>query len=564
MRNKLWSALAALMLIWLLTAPAMAETVGTVPYPPRTFLYIVDCSGSMADYQEVLNVGRQMLLDLLPPENTIVVAFAEKCLNETAPLKFGGGTSVLAGIREADKILEELWADNPEQEITALLFSDMYSTVQADNNTVTLVKDENETSIYSMENKELTDIAGRWTDYVWDGKLRFYSLNWPYDSSDDTSKGVHIQFPVPSPPSEDGDPFPSNVPGNADILKTCVEVYAGILTGHSGSEWKSVTSMWTDEALIVMLDERYREFLYLDEVPSRAVGPKGEELKNWPLPDGYLLLVEGGLEGACSIEGVSADTEVLSFTIPQPKLEVNFSADPLSIFDLVTVSVAVTDGKNYLGYDDSNSICCLEVTAPGEFTPWMRSSSYDSVRNSHEFTYTPETLGNYEFKLTYTVLGTEPIVRELVFTKESVCTPPVPNRQQMREYSALSQKLLNLEKGNEIQFALSNYYEKPHMRLEYVVEAPEDNTIAVWTATADEIGTVTVQGCGSGNMALHYIINCYLEGENVPCYSAEYELPISVKAPQKHDPNIACVAVASVAIVLLIVIVVIRVRKRNM
>ena len=563
MKNKLWSALAALMLIWLLTAPAMAEMVDTVPYPPRTFLYIVDCSGSMADYQEVLNVGRQMLLDLLPPENTIVIAFAEAPRDVTDSLEFGGGTSVLAGIRAADKILEELWTDNPEQEVTAVLFSDMYSTVQADNNTVTLVKDEDETSVYSLENKELIDIASRWTDYVWGGKLRYYSLNWPYDSSEEMSKGVHIQFPVPPPPSENGNLFPSTVPGNADILKTCVEVYAGVLTGRSSGGWKSAASTWTDEVLTVALDERYREFLFLDEVPRRAVGPGGEELKSWSLPDGCLLLVEGGVEGICSIEGTSANAEILSFTIPQPKLEVNFSADPMSIYDLTTISVAVTDGRNYFGYDDSNSVCFLDVTAPGESTPWVLSSSYNSLKNSHEFTYTPETLGKHEFRITYMVLGAEQIVRELVYAKDSVCTPPVPNVQQMREYSALSQKLLNLEKGKEIQFTLSNYYEKQHVRLEYVVEAPEDDTIAVWEVTAEGIGTVTVQGCGNGNTVLHYTINCYLDGEDMPCYSVEYELPISVKAPPKPLLNIAVMAVASVLVVLLFVIVVVRARKRN-
>lgn len=87
--------------------------------------------------------------------------------------------------------------------------------------------------------------------------------------------------------------------------------------------------------------------------------------------------------------------------------------DPMSIFDRVTISAAVTDGKSYLGYDDSNSICFLEVTAPGETTPQV-----------------------------------------------------------------LSQKLIDLEKGGEVQFSLASYYEKPGLQLEFVVMEPEDDTVA--------------------------------------------------------------------------------------
>ena len=549
MKNKLCSKLTALALVWLLVLPVTAETANTVPYPPRTFLYIVDCSGSMSSYQQVLNQGRQILLDLLP-DNTIVVAFAEDKLPTTGgQLKFGGNTSILAGIREADRVLEGLWANNPEQQVTAVLFSDMYSTVEADNSQKSLEKDSEQCN---AEIEQLSDIAKRWSSYVWEDKLRFYTLNWA--STQPT--GVYMPFPVPPPPSETADPLPSIVPTNADILKTCVEVYAGVLTGRSSAEWEHTAGVWSGDVLTVALDDRYRGFLYLDQTPSRAIGPEGEKLKSWSLPDGCLLMAEGGAEAICTVEGVSADAQVLSFTIPQPKMEVSFSADPMSIFDPVTVSIAVTDGKNYLGYDDSNSICFMEITAPGEAIPQILSSSYDPLQHCHEFTFTPKALGDYEFKLTYMILGAEADNRELVFTKEAVCTPPTPTPQQLREYSALSQKLLNLEKGSEVQFSLSSYYEKPNLRLEFVVVEPEDNTVAVWNPTADQSGNVTVRGNEAGSTVLRYTINCYLEGEDIPCSSVEHELYISVKAvPQKCGINPALIATGLVVAVVIAVFI---------
>lgn len=59
-KGKLWRALAIAALLWTLVVPAMAEEVQEpIPYPKRTILYIVDCSGSMETYQEVLKSGRQ-------------------------------------------------------------------------------------------------------------------------------------------------------------------------------------------------------------------------------------------------------------------------------------------------------------------------------------------------------------------------------------------------------------------------------------------------------------------------------------------------------------------------
>lgn len=560
MNNRLRGRLAALALVWLLVLPAAAEAT-TVPYPPRTFLYIVDCSGSMCGYQQALNLGRQLLLDLLP-ENTIVVAFAEDRLPVTGgELQFGGNTSILAGIREADRILEELWANSSEQQITVMLFSDMYSTVEADHPNIPMDKDSKQCE---AEIEQLNDIAKRWSNYVLADRLRFYTLNWVPASSEDQPVGVYMPFFVPPPNPETADPVPSIMPTDADILKACVEVYAGVLTGRSGAEWQHTAGDWSGDSLTVVLDDRYRSFFCLDQIPRRAIGPGGEEMKKWFLPDGCcLLMAEGGAEGICTIEGIAAEAQIQSFTIPQPKLEVSFSADPMSIFDPVTISIAATDGKNYLGYDDSNSVCFLEVTAPGKSTPQVLSSSYDPLQNCHEFTFTPEVLGSHVFKLTYMILGAHTDNRELVFEKEAVCTPPVPNGQQLREYTALSQKLIDLEQGSEIQFSLSSYYEKPNVRLEFVVGEPEDSTIAAWNPTADETGSVMVQGNAVGSTVLRYTINCYLDGDSVPCASVEHELSVSVKeAPPKFSIGFVFIAIG-LALFTAVVVIVILVRKKH-
>lgn len=564
-RIKLCGGLAALALAWLLALPATAEAADTVPaavpYPPRTFLYIVDCSGSMNNYQEVLNQGRQILLDLLP-ENTIVVPFTDgnpnkRLFTENGSLVFDkyANTSILAGIREADRTLEELWANDPGQQVTAVLFSDLYSTVEAGSSTPLVEGSEQ----CNAEIEELGGIARRWSGYVMANKLRFYTLNWPSASSNGQPSGVYMPFPVPSPSS---DPLPFVVPTNADILKICVEVYAAVLTGRSGGEWEPLD--WSGGTLTVELDDWYRKFLYVDQTTSPVDASGDREPKSWFLTGGCLLLVEGGTGESCTIEGIPAGAQVLSFTIPQPKLETNFSTDPMPIFDPVSISVAATDGKNYLGYDDSNSICFLEVTAPGETIPQVLSSSYNPLENCHEFTFTAEALGSHKFKLTYMILGANTDSRELSFEKEAVCTPPAPNPQQFREYTALSQKLINLEQGGEVQFSLSSYYEKPNIRLEFVVEEPGDNKVAAWNPTADETGTVTVQGNGAGSTVLRYTINCYLDGESVPCASVEHELSVSVKAaPSGPSMNFVLIA-AGLTLFAAVVVIAILVRKKHM
>jgi len=571
-KNRFWYALAALTLVWVLIMPSMAapvseSAVASVPYPPRQFLYIVDCSGSMDGHGEALDVGRQMLLELLPAESTTVVKFTSKAVTLKASeledaeamdnkLTFNGGTSVLAGIREADKQLGELWAADPNQEVTAVLFSDMLSTVDAENGAVLT---EADTAVIDAERAELGEIAERWSSYVFENKLRFYTLNWPSGGEPD---GYRMRFPVPPPSAESAPNLSTEVSLDADILKTCVEVYAGILTGNSDTGWEEVSSTAGDP-LTVPVGERYRGFLYFNEIPSCAVGPSGEELSlAWKLDDGCVVPTGEGAEGECCFEGVSADVKVMSFQIPQPSLEVSFSSDRLSVFDPVTITVGATDGKNYLGYNENSSYCFLEVSAPGESIPVMPSALYNPDTSSYEFTYTPEMLGTHEFRFTYVVLGAETVSRELVYEKEAECAQPVPSPQQLRGYSALSKKLLELEKGGEVSFNLSDYYTSRNLRLEFAVDAPENPRIAVWSSSADETGAVTVRGRGSGSATLRYTINCYLEGENVPSGSESYELQISV--PREPVPFLYFVlAVIAAAVVGLAVVIIRRGRKHT-
>lgn len=588
-KNRLWYALAALTLVWTLIVPSMAaspasESVeNSVPYPPRHFLYIVDCSDSMVGHGDALDMGRQMLLELLPAESTTVVAFRSEALTLKGPEietfaselkpKEGEATSVLAGLREADKQLEALWADNPDQEVTAVLFSDLLSTVSADTGGRLEYADP---AVIEAERGELGEIAERWSGYVFADKLRFYTLNWP---SDEESDGYHMRFPVPPPSAESAPNLSTELSLNADILKTCVEVYAGMLTGSSGTEWEEVpVHPGEDGTLKVPLGERYRGFLYLNEIPDHAKGPLEEELSlDWKLGDDHgvsageeekdvcaiVVPTGGGKEGVCTIEGVSADVEVMSFQIPQPRLEVSFSSDTPSVFDTVTIKLGVTDGKNYLGYDESNSYCFLEVTAPGESIPEMPTALYDPGTCSYEFTYTPKTLGTHEFRLTYVVLGAEPDVRELVYEKETKCEPPVPSPQQRRAYNAMARKLLELKKGGVVSFSLSDYFTSRNMRLEFVVDAPEDSGIAVWSPSADETGAVTVQGRRGGSTTLRYTINCYLEGEDVPSGSKSYELQISVQKTPEPPLYFVMAAVIAAAVVCLAVIVIRRGRKHT-
>jgi len=545
----------------LLTVPAGAEDMEAVPYPARTFLYIVDCSGSMKNYQEVLNVGRQMLLDLLPKENTIVVAFKNQPYTPEDTLQFSGETSVLSGIMRADEILEELWHQNPEQEVTAVLFSDMCSTVAASDGMTPLTE-----ALAQAENEQMADIAKRWNGYTAADKLRVYSLNWSTNTSEDEEEVFPMSFTVLPPPSADTDIFrpldSSSDEFSQEMLKLCVEVYASVLTGGSGFEWEDTSGTWADDILTVPLSERYREFLFLNEVPTRVVGPSEETLKCWPLSDGCILMLESGEAEVCSIEGVSSDTAVQSLVIPQPRIEVTSSEESMTLFSPVTISVAATDGKNYLGYDSSNSICLLKVTAPEEEMPQMLSCEYDLTQNSYQFTYTPEALGSHTFELTYIVLGAEPATRTFSFEKEAAATCPEPSGYRLRDYRDLTQNLQNMTKEKDIEFKLSDYFMDPHMQLEFVVKGPKDPKIATWESSTDQTGEVTVQGVGAGTTTLQYTVKGYIDGSDTPCCSENYELTICVtSSTQRLVPVVLIAAAIAVAIAVIGTIVFLKTRQ---
>ncbi len=558
-RIKLWCALAAVVLA-LLTVPAMAED--TVPYPARTILYIVDCSGSMKDYKEALDTGRQMLLDLLPEETTTVVAFKSQAYTPGDTLTFGGETSVLSGITRADEVLEELWAKNPDQEITAVLFSDMYSTVAADDGVTPLTE-----ASARAENERLAGIAGRWNEYTASDKLCVYSLGRVPAAAEDKPDGFPMSFIVLPPPSMNAvDRGTGAVGFSSEILKLCAEVYAGVLTGSDGMEWEEVQGTRLDGSLTLPLPERYREFLFLDEVPSGAVGPAGETLPCWALPDGCVLMVEGGTGGTCSIDGVTDGVSVQSLVIPQPRIEVDFSESPVTVFEPVTISVAVTNGRDYLGYDGSNSVCLMKVTAPGEETPRTLPSDYSEDRNGYEFTYTAEVPGNHLFEVTYIVLGEEPVTRTLQVEEEAAVRFPEPEGYRYREYQDLSGRLQKMTVGDEISFELAGYYTDQNIRLEFAVQSPADPETAVWEAAADQTGAVTVRGLQAGTTTLRYTVEGYIDGMEEPCCTADYELTVSVSSPPGPVPPIVWKAGIPALLVVLIIVIwvtVHRIRKKK-
>ena len=561
MKNRVFYIAAAFLLAWTLAVPVMAESNLSLPYPARTFLYVVDCSTSMQNHQQALDAGRQMLMDLLPEELTTVVAFKGRPYTPTGTLSFGGDTSVLAGIQEADSVLEDLWAEDPSREITVVLFSDLYSSVEAVDGSARLT-----VAVSEQEQRKLDLIAQRWNGHVLDDKLRYYSLNWSYGESP-RPQGYRMSFFVPSPQLDGTDSVQPIDPGDSSwkILKTCVEVGAHVMTGSTGGEWQTSDGTWTGSGLEVMLGERYRGFFYLNDKPDHVFNAAGEEQKCYDLSDdlsdGCLVKVEEGMKETFVFEGVSPDTTVMSFIIPQPKLKLTPSKEPMLLFEPATISVGVTDGRNYLGYDDNSGSCFLRITAPGKAVPETPPATYDSAQKVFTFPYTPEVLGTHTIELTYMISGPNPIVRKILFEKEVECPEPAPYNSL--EYSALLRKFLDLSKGSAYSVNLSEHFEDPNLRLEFVVQEPEDPDIAVWDTTADEIGAVNIQACGVGSTILRYTVNQYLPGIDKPVGSKDFKMTISVQPSPFPVPYIIVAAVAVSAALAVVVIIIVRGRKRK-
>lgn len=573
-KGKLWRALAIAALLWTLVVPAMAEEVQEpIPYPKRTILYIVDCSGSMETYQEVLKSGRQMLLDLLP-EETEVVAFDTASFTPGKTLTFSGDTSVLKGIEGADKKLKEIWEKNPKEEVTAVLFSDMYSTVEAKDGKTKLSQKDSKAA--KEENRDLAKIARSWSEYIWDGKLRFYFLDWPSaeqdETQDKTQDGVRMSFEVYASPPERSESFQlpdlgEDMDFSQKILMACVGAYADILTGGCEAEWKSIEGDWSDDKLYVEPEEGYQEFLFLDKTPDRAVDSKGKDLEKWSSPSGCVVLLKGRADQACSFEGdgIAPGIRLMTFTVPQPEVKVDFSKveEPLFAFKPVTITVRTTAGNNYLNYGDSGNSCRLRVTAPGETTPQNVPGAYDEEEGGYVFTYTPKTIGNHMFEIKHRIFGEKTFKTNLTYEKKVEVESHKLKGESLRKYKELSRRLKTIEKNTKESFELLYYYADPNMRLEFVVEEPENPEIAVWEASVGQTGAVEVQGRGEGTTTLCYTVNYYLEGIEEPCDSEDHKLTISVVVSSGSEPMLVWKIGLAVAAVVLAAAVAVIVLKRG-
>lgn len=539
--------LILLLLLCLLSIPVAADVETDVPYPDRTFLYVVDCSGSMGGYQDPLNIGRQMLSDLLPKEKTTVIAF-----NGTAKvvpggiLTFAGQTSVLAGVQKADEVLNTLWSADPARQVTAILFSDMNSTVQAIDGYTPLTDDS-----CKEDAVRLLEIEERWNQYAQAGNLKFYSLNWRTAPSSG-------EYPVSFSPISGGSgahqPLDTqSADFTREILTACVEAYACVLTGSDGTRWTEAEASASTNTLTVSLQESYRAFLYLDQVPyGIEYNNRDVDFRLWPTSSGgCVLMIENAGSGLYTIDGVSTDAQVLCLTVPQPKITVKVSPDPVICFDDVTISIGTMAGDSYLGYDGSNSSCLLKISGTSDNVPPVLSGNYTEDSSCYEATFQPDRKGEYEITTYYTVYGNDHVRRIIPYPLDVEAFYIRLDAETQRKFNALRRQLQQIPAGEEITFRLSDYYHTSYRQLTFVIEEPENPTFATWESSADDTGTVTVRGLKEGESTLRCTINYYEDGVDVPDNSQELILKIAVLPKAARPISVRMIVVIAGAVAIL-------------
>ena len=538
----------------ILPSTAMAEeNQESGQYPARQYIYIVDCSGSMEDFETMINMGRTILMDLLPVSSTVVVAFNEQAFLADDGVQFGGNTSVLAGLRLADQTLEDIWATAPDKEVTVILLSDMRGNVSAEDG-VTVMTDE----ISAREGKELLSIGNRWSQYILERKLNFFSLRWK-SGNDESSDGVH--YVVFSPVG--GNYMEFSVP---DIIRTCIEAYSCVLTGTDEFHWMEVGRQ-KDRSFVVTLEESYRTFLYLSAIPEQIRYPNGEsrsidQIPFWEFDSGECLVMlesiqEGDYELICSpLEDSSADTAVYCLQIPFPRFNIEISPKKLHCFSPITISANVTAGKSYLDYNSGNGSCIIKIDSPGEDTPQLISAIYDAEKLCYTATVTPQTPGEYNITATLYDLDNTVLMRNAT---AKVTVEPFTVElfgQYLRAYNALSAMLENMIVDDEVDISLSNYYSTQFQTLRFIVDKPENQEIATWEEVNDNEGRITVKAIGPGVSELHYRIDYYDFGSDTLNASKEYTMTIRVaRAPSRFGwiaVIAGCTVVLSTGIVMFV------------
>lgn len=554
--------LILLLLLCLLPVPAAAEEdVETdVPYPDRTFLYIVDCSASMEGYRDALNTGRQMLSDLLPKEKTIVIAFAGTA--EVVPsgiLSFGGETSVLAGVQKADEVLNTLWSADPARQVTTILFSDMNSSVQAVDGVTPLTD-----ASYDEEAARLLEIQERWNQYTQAGNFNYYSLNWSVPPLPNERTVFFSPISSGSGAHQPLDTQSENF--TREILTACVEAYACVLTGSDGTRWTEAEASTSAGTPTVSQEESYRTFLYLDQAPD-GIECNGRTVKLSPpwttSSGGCVLMIENADSGLYTLYGVSTDAQILCLTIPQPKITVKVSPEPVVCFDNVTISIGTVAGGSYLGYDDSNSSCLLNISGTSDDRPQVLSGDYNEDLSCYEVAFQPDRKGEYQITLYYTVYGDDRVLRTIPYPLDVGAYYIRLDAQTQREFNALRRQLQRISAGEEITFRLSDYYHTSYRQLAFVIEEPEDPTLATWEPGTDNTGTVTVRGLKEGETTLRCTINYYEEGIDMPDNSQELILKITVLPGKNRPLPVWLIVTLSGAVVAIAVIIILLIRRKK-
>lgn len=541
--NTLRGLLYAVCLICIMPCSVLAAEEGEVPYPPRTFLYIADCSGSMGKYKEALETGRQMICDLLP-ENTTVVAFRSDAQIVSGTLSFGGETSVLSGIELADEALADFWQKDQEQKVTAILFSDMDSTVEAADGKTYL-----QDASFRAEAARLRDIEQRWLRYDAEGKLNFYLLCW----NPEKPEGYPVSFMPIRKNMDDSQTFKIKQPDSAEeILKTCVEAYSRVLTGSDVAQWCEADGRYSEGVLSLPLTESYRTFLYIDG-GCGSIDTSVEELREWHCNEKTIVMLNNTEQGGeCRINDISADSKVSLFCIPQPQVSVEQSAESVMCYDTVTFSVGTMAGEQYIGYAVSDSNCSVKVTGPDGEESLL--PLYNEEKKCYEIKYTPQKNGEYEFSILYLIKGDKPITRKLSYKIKAQPYEIVLHGQAQRGYQALCTGLQRLQAGTDFSFCLSDYYTTPYRRLEFIVDEPESSEVAVWDPVSDEKGEVTIRPCAKGSTKLHYTICYYEDGDSEPDYTVGYDLEIDVAPKGSSEiPPILIAGTVGAAIILILI-----------
>lgn len=542
MKIKLRILIVLLFILLCLPFTAAAENTEDVPYPPRNFLYVVDCSGSMRDYGDALDIGRVMMRDLLPESTTTVIAFSDSAFVTTDKLFFSGETSVLAGIEEANRVLEKQFQeDDVIHDATVLLFSDMQSTVSADDGNVFLTD-----SLSQEESERLRTIENLWAKRIQEEGLRFYSLRWFAKEP-----GAYAVTFDPS-----GQIFDKSrrfeMDSAQEILKTCVEAYACVLTGNDGFQWTEPETLSEGDSMHVEIEKSYRTFLYFPQVPEGVTDPSGHNIspKKWSLSaGGCVLMLEDTKAGTYVFQNTAEGCSIL--TIPQPQLVVKVSPDSRKCFEKVAISVSMLAGDSYLGYDTGNSLCYLDIYPPEEGELIQTAvATYREEKGGYEFVYTPQWKGEYNVDISYYILGDKgtTIKQRKTFTVDPYEIKLVGD--ETRAYKDLCQYLQgHILVGSDFSFSLSDYFKTPYRRLEFAIAEPETPRIICWEASSSPEGDVTVHALQEGSALLECSILYYDKDTNQLDHTQNLKFLIQASKPPVPDINWPLVLLMIAAVV---------------